>query len=71
MTSTNLMTQVNSLKNEIKKAFSWDDNRLNEFWETPNPLLNERKPSDMTGNDYDFKRLKTLVKFSTVTPKGR
>lgn len=63
--------KILQLKNDIKKAFKWDDGRLEQFWITPNPLLNDKAPKDMTYNDYDFSRLSTLIKFSTIEPKTR
>lgn len=53
-----------NLKRDIKRAFNWNDQEVEDWWNKQHPFLSWRTPKQMCEDEISFKRLKTLITFS-------
>lgn len=67
--SQNIKDRIKALKTSLKKSYNWTDEDVSRWWFSKNPLFNERTPEEMTSDPRDFKKMETLIRFSTLPPR--
>lgn len=64
-----MRARVRELKDRMLNSWGWDVETVEAWWSAPNILFKSKTPDELTSNPSEFKRLETLIRFSTI-PKS-
>jgi hypothetical protein len=58
--------RVKNLKERMTNTWGWDEETVEAWWTAKNILFRGKTPEELTGDEKEFKRLETLIRFSTI-----